>query len=204
MAEELTYRRLCDLCREEKGTNNLIALPTDFEQSAATLIAKMKGDADASGNLDAAHEHLNAVRLYSSLMRMRRQKIVFRALQDGVRHETAGMTDGEHALFDRMSAIILEEEKRSASSINSKIPAVAARAAALVGAEIPKAATAEQAGTASPSGGEFKKLRILKEVPSYRSADGITLGPYRIGDEVPLPPQEAEWMVRGRLAEEIS
>jgi DNA replication initiation complex subunit (GINS family) len=230
MAEELSYRRLCELVREEKSTNNLVTLAKDFEMSASSLIFKMHNDAQASSNVEAKREHENAMRLLSSLLRLRRQKVVFRALNEGHKHETAGMTEGDHALFDRVCGIMEEEDVRSAKVVSGKAvmemnAAASAPVAAMANGEVWHAGdkitgegnggngTAIGKGAENANDGEntvasevrdnLKRLRIIKDVKAYRGADGSTVGPFKIGDEVPLPLEEADLLVRGRLAESI-
>lgn len=212
MSEDLTYRKLCELCREEKSTNSLIALPPDFEEGACALIGRMSDDSQKAPSAEAKREYENAQRLLAMLLRIRRQKVVFRALNDGQKHETAGMTEGDHALFDRMCSLVEQDDVRVAKTVSGrKTPAGNVG----TGAEFQGAGQAAPDAQASFSGQEgensiaaevsnsLKRLRIIKDVKAYRGADGSTVGPFKIGDEVPLAGGEADLLVRGRLAESI-
>ena len=81
MAEEWSYRRLCDTYREEKSTNSLVTLPSDFHRSLQDVVHGLQSKANA-GSPDSSRELENARRQAWVLMRLRRQKIVMRALVD--------------------------------------------------------------------------------------------------------------------------
>ncbi len=206
MADELTYRKLCELSREEKATNSLVGLPPDFESTASALIATMNELASRSPSVEAKRECENAARMLSTLLRMRRQKIVFRALNEGHKHETSGMTDGDHALFDRACSLFEEEDLRVAKTISGKKIENADADGGNGPLSPPAAAVLANGGestVASAVAINLKRLRIIKDVKAYRASDGSTVGPFKIGDEIPLAPQEADLLVRGRLAENV-
>lgn len=208
MAEELTYRKLCELCREEKSTNSLVALPPDFEGTACDLVGRMEGIAASAQNAEAKREYENAQRLLAMLLRIRRQKIVFRALNEGQKHETSGMTEGDHALFDRVCALVEQEDLRVAKAVSGRngsgsIGAGAPDGINGYGVSASFAAEGGEGASAAVVSNTLKRLRIIKDVKAYRGADGSTVGPFKIGDEVPLAMGEADLLVRGRLAESI-
>ncbi len=185
MPEELSYRKLCDLFRDEKASNGICKLPGDFEKGAAEYLSHLEEGAKESH--DAARERENSSRMLRQILRLRRQKVVFRALAGTAEHHAEGMTDEEHALYDRVGALVADEETRAEKLGLERISQ--------------KARKKEEEQAEQAIGDAFKKLRILKEIPSYHGADGKEWGPYKIGEEVSLPPSEADWMTRGRLAE---
>jgi DNA replication initiation complex subunit (GINS family) len=182
-------------------------MPEDFEQSASMLISKMGEDSGKAPGAEPKREFENAQRLLSMLLRIRRQKVVFRALNEGQKHETVGMTVADHALFDRICGLVEEEDLRVAKIVGGGKTPPEEGARHRHNEDIrPIAAAAANAGeitTATEASNTLKRLRIIKEVKAYRSADGSTVGPFKIGDEVPLAAMEATLLVRGRLAEEI-
>lgn len=47
------------------------------------------------------------------------------------------------------------------------------------------------------------RVRILKQLPKYNAADGAEM-PARIpGEECEIVKEEAEWLIRGKLAESL-
>jgi hypothetical protein len=131
-----------------------------------------------NGGSEAIKELENARRQAMGLLRLRRHKIVLRALLNDTTTHPEGMTEGEHALYDRVHGLTEKEEERLAGLLlpknNGITPSV-----------LPK------------------KVKILKDVPGYRGADGINYGPFMTGEEVELPEAESTWMLKGGMAGEI-
>ncbi len=66
------------------------------------------------------------------------------------------------------------------------------------------ASSQEKKGEASsPQADNFKKVRFIKDVPAYKGANNETFGPFRPGEESQLPHGEAEWLLKGKLAETV-
>ena len=149
-------------------------------------------------------------------MRLRRQKIVVRALVDAEGSEPEGLTAPEHELYGRIRGMQKEEEEQLASMLHP-ITAVGMGAQMAGGAENaqvengPNGKHAPENGngglikkeiteTVSAPVASQKKVRILKDIPAYRGADNSTYGPFTTGQETELPPTEAEWMMNGQMA----
>jgi len=49
----------------------------------------------------------------------------------------------------------------------------------------------------------IRKVKLLKDVDPYKGLDNNVYGPYRSGEEIELPPEEAEWLLKARLAEMV-
>ena len=49
----------------------------------------------------------------------------------------------------------------------------------------------------------MQKVKILKAIPCYMGIDKKEYGSYSIDQEVTLPDSEAEWMIKGKLAEAL-
>ena len=50
---------------------------------------------------------------------------------------------------------------------------------------------------------ENKKVRLLKDVQQYTGADNSSYGPFKVGEVYSLPRQEAEWLLKSRMAEVV-
>ena len=51
------------------------------------------------------------------------------------------------------------------------------------------------------TGKVFKRLRILKDVEQYTGTDNNIYGPFKIGEEVSIPEDEANWLIKAGYAE---
>ena len=47
------------------------------------------------------------------------------------------------------------------------------------------------------------KVRILKQLPKYHSADGVEMPARMPGEECEMIEAEAQWLIRGKLAESL-
>jgi DNA replication initiation complex subunit (GINS family) len=46
-----------------------------------------------------------------------------------------------------------------------------------------------------------RRVRLLQDVSQYKGLDNSVYGPFRKGDECMLPPPEADWLLKSRMAE---
>lgn len=177
--EEWSYRKLCDAYREEKGTNALGKLASDFDQSLMELLATLH--AKAANSHDSVRELENARRMALELLRLRRHKIILRALMVHEHGDVEGMGTREHAIYDSVRSLCAKEDDVLAAQVLKPLDKPAA----------------------SGAGASVKKVHILKEIPAYRGADAATYGPYVPGQTAELPEGEASWMLAGKLAENV-
>ena len=195
--EELNYKKLRDLLYEEKSSGALVALPEDFYLKLEDFISGKRLELDKSHSLIEIKEFENIVKTVREIHSQREQKILFRAIRSEARHETTGLTREEHALFDRVSHELTESRERFEGMMDLSRPKQAAERGR------PKEAPKEQAEGEAGESETFKKVRILKDVPAYRGGDEATYGPFKLGQEQALPQEEAEWLVKSRLAESL-
>ncbi len=174
--EEWSYRKLCDAYRQEKDTNALGKLASDFDQSLMDLLATLHQKAASSH--DSVRELENARRMALELLRLRRHKIILRALMVHEHGDVEGMGVREHALYDSVRNLCAKEDDELAAQVLKPLDKMPSSGApALV-----------------------KKVHILKEIPAYRGADAATYGPYAPGQTAELPEGEASWMMKGGMA----
>jgi hypothetical protein len=179
MVEVYDYRRLRELQHQERDSSALVSLPAEFYSSIFELVAKKRLEVEKSHSLHEIKEYENMLKVIKDLHAMRTRKVVFRALGAGHKHETAGMTKEEHALYDSVCGLL----EGNGSLLESAVASQSLRP------------------PHEPVG--IKKLRILKEIPAFKGADNSVYGPYKPGEEQELPPSEAEILLRGKLAETI-
>ncbi|MEM4348732.1 MAG: hypothetical protein QXN37_04150 [Candidatus Anstonellaceae archaeon] len=181
--EEITYKNLRDLVREEKSQPGLCNLPQDFYESIKDFLANKYKELQTQRSIMQMKEFENSIATIKEIAAIRRQKILFEALRTGGAHTSKeSMTKEEHELYDRFCDIISQENERME--------------AILSGFEKGHAA-AQEAAAAS----KLKKVRFTKDVPAYMGAGSKIFGPFKGGEEGLLPPEEAELLVKGKLAE---
>lgn len=47
------------------------------------------------------------------------------------------------------------------------------------------------------------KLKIVKTIDAYKGFDNTIYGPFKEGEEISLPEEEAEWLLKSKMAEHI-
>ncbi|MFA6489459.1 MAG: hypothetical protein WCT52_02150 [Candidatus Micrarchaeia archaeon] len=204
MSEELTYKRLRDLAREEKVQPSLVSLPPDFYTDISAFLSTRFTEMESSRSVMQMREFENAVAIIREISTIRQQKILFKAIRNGGAHTgTDLMTKDEHELYDRFCAVI--EDARSGletlllqyeskkKTPNQRREESGAKAAI----------DAQKGASVVAPASSLKKVRFLKEVPAYKGPNNETLGPFKPGEEGQLPTSEAEWLTRGKLAESL-
>jgi len=190
--EELNYKKLRDLVREEKTQPGLVSLPSDFYPSIETFLSSRFSEMESTRSILQMREFENAVATIREISSMRRQKILFKAIRSGGVHgKTGEMTREEHELYDRFCAVIEEE--------GSRLNGMLARFESGKHRVLPEQKAGEAAAPQASS--RLKKVRFTKDVPAYKGANSQTFGPYKPGEEGQLPQEEADWLLRGKLIE---
>ena len=188
MVEELDYKKLRDLEREEKSQPGLARVPPDFYSSIQEFLSSKFSEVEKTKSIMQMREFENALSTIKEIIAMRQQKILFRAIRSrGVHGEVAEMTQEEHSLYDRFCALLLDEQSR----INS----------VLLQFEGKKKEAKEEASQSGGKENSFKRVRFIKEVPAYKGPNNEVFGPFKPGEVSALPSSEAEWLLKGKLAE---
>ena len=191
MADELNYKRLRDLAREEKAQPGLVRLPPEFYTSVESFLSSKFSEMESSRSVLQMREFENSVAVIREISHIRQQKILFKAIRNGGEHKSAeDMTREEHELYDRFCAIV-EDSRKDLDSLLARYQSSRKAADGKV----------QHGEETVASEGSIKKVRFLKDVPAYRGANNETFGPFRPGEESSLPQNEADWLLRGRLAE---
>ncbi|MCX6770225.1 MAG: hypothetical protein NT051_06160 [Candidatus Micrarchaeota archaeon] len=200
MVEELNYKRLRDLAREEKTQPGLVKIDSDFYSSVEKFLTENFSKMEESASVLQMREFENATAIIREISILRQQKILFRALRGrGKKDQPEDMTREEYGIYDRFCGIIDEEGGRLDKML-SRFERSGKRGEkqAQAGAQAPK-----QAEAPSQEPNIIKKVRFLKDVQAYVGANMETFGPYRVGDEGALPPEEAELLLKQRMAEKV-
>ena len=194
MADELTYKRLRDLLREEKSLPSLSKIPPDYYTSVEAFLSSTFSQMESSNSIMQMREFENATSVIKEISLIRQQKILFKALRSGGEHTKAeDMTREEHEVYDRFCNVI-EEENNRLNSLLSRFQHKRQNA-------VPTARQEPSPEKKEALGGRLKKVRFTKDIQAYIGMNKERFGPFRPGEEGTLPSDEAELLLRERLAE---
>ena len=99
------------------------------------------------------------------------------------------MTREEYDVYDRFRSIVQEE--------NEKLNSLLSRF------ESKKKAPSEPEAVIAPEKPSVQRVRFTKEVQEYIGMNRERFGPFKAGQESDLPSQEAELLLRQKIAETI-
>ena len=192
---ELTYKNLRDFAREEKAQPGLGKLPEDFYPSVQSFLSSKFSEMEESRSVLQMREFENAAATIRELVLIRQQKLLFRAIRSGGEEtKMEEMTREEYETYDRFRGIVQEENMKLNSLLSrfesAKKTARPEQSEATVAAET----------AAKPS---VKKLRFVREVQEYIGMNRERIGPFKAGQESELPEQEADILLRQKMAETI-
>jgi len=185
---ELTYKNLRDFAREEKAQPGLGKLPEDFYPSMQSFLSSKFSEMESNRSVLQIREFENAAATIRELVLIRQQKLLFRAIRSGGEQtKIEEMTREEYDVYDRFRAIVSEENGK----LNSMLSRFESR----------KAASPQEA----PQEGKqsVKRVRFTHEVQEYVGMNRERFGPFRAGQESELPEQEADVLLRQKMAETI-
>ena len=198
MAEELSYKRLRDMAREEKAAPALSRIPDDFYPSIEAFLSSKFSEMETNRSVLQMREFENATAVIREIAQIRQQKILFKAIRSRGEHgKTDGMTREEHGIYDRFCGI-LEEENGRLSSVLARFES--RKEAQKQAAEPSEKTVADETG----GKGKFKRLRFIRDIQAYIGMDRQTIGPFKPGEEGTLPDEEAKLLLKEKMAEEIA
>lgn len=188
---DLTYKNLRDFAREEKAQPGLGKLPEGFYPSAQAFLSSKFSEMEAGRSVLQMREFENAVATIREIVLMRQQKLLFRAIRSGGEEtKIEEMTREEYEVYDRFRAIVSEE--------NEKLDSMLSR--------FESGKKAQGGAQAQPENGQaqhLKRVRFTQEVQEYIGANRERFGPFKAGQESEVPEQEAEVLLRQKMAEAI-
>jgi len=178
---DFSYNKLRDIQREERSSAALTKIPDDFYSQIDALVGKTRESASSSRSITEIKEYENMLKIVRDIFGMREQKIAFRALRSRAgSHDSSGMTKDEHELYDRFLSLVDWNRKRIDSVFGEGEMTVV---------------------KPEKSEGTFKRVRFLKDLPAYKGSDEATYGPFKLGEERAVPFSEADWLVKGKMAD---
>jgi len=169
----LDYSLLRDIQKNELESTKLTSLEENFYANASEFLSVRKKEAFASGSTLSIREYENIKKILTTIKERREEKIILMAIRG--EGNSGRLTPEEKKLLKELSDAVKKFRESIADSSAS-----------------------EESTLPVP---EKKKVKLLKDVEPYKGLDNNVYGPYKSGDEVELPPAEAEWLLKAKMAE---
>lgn len=206
--EELNYEVLRRIQAKERGPA-LAQIPENFYELASALLTRCRAEQNF-------REYENVLKILKYIHSRRQEKIVTAAINSprGV-ESPSEMTAREHVLYGSVLEILKadEDEFKRAISLGSE-NVVRAQAANIavetagagseqVAAVAVVAAGASVAAAHAVQGIERPEMRLLitKDIAEFVGLNGRTYGPFKSGDIIDIPPEEADILIKMKAAE---
>lgn len=179
----LTYSRLRELQRSEMQNAELTALEDGFYTELKSFLEARKAEALSTQNLLVIKECENVKRIAKSIINKRMEKIVLISLRG--KSDVKGLTPEEKDFLMRLKGVVEQNE------------------AAMHGLVDADGGSRISAGDAVVVGGKasIKRIKFTKDISPYKGLDEKIYGPFKTGDEAELPEEEAQWLLKEKMAE---
>ncbi len=176
--ELLSYSFLREIQKKESDSAKLTALGENFYVEAANFLKKKREEAFSTGSILAIREYENIKKIISTIKEKREEKLVLIALRsEGI---PTGLTPEEIELLEGLSHCVGKFRTR----ISAVLPS--------------------EENTLPRARGRTSRVKMLKDVEPYKGLDNNIYGPFKNGEEVELPKEEAEWLLKAGMAESAS
>ncbi len=169
----LTYGILREIQKRELDSAAIVSLDKDFYEQLQELLAKKKKEAMESGSLLSIKEYENIKTIATSIYSRREEKILLMAIRGET--EIGCLSDSENSVLKEVSEIISKWRMSFKGMLSD-----------------------DQNNTRN-----IHRLRILNDVEAYTGLDRSIYGPFRRGQELSLNKDEAEWLLKAKMAELI-
>jgi DNA replication initiation complex subunit (GINS family) len=186
--EELNYEIIRRIQTKEKGPS-LAELPPNFYELVPSLVAKYKNEQNF-------REYENVLKILRYIYSRRQEKIVTAAMNvlRGI-EAPAGMVEKEQQLYERMLGMLKSDEEHFKNLISAGDVMPRAEEQTAVQAAVPTIAAEVETLKVE------QRLFVLKDVDEFVGLDGKAYGPFKNGDVVDIPHEEADMLVKMKAAE---
>ena len=151
----------------------LASVDEDFYSKLRELLKEKNGEALGGKDLLAIKEYENMKKIAKVLVEKRMEKLVLAALRG--KDELGGLAREEREFLVKLSKVMRENAGKMHGLLKEK---------AMEAAD-----------------GNIKKVKFLKNISPYRGLDDRVYGPFESGAEAELPFEEAQWLLKERMAE---
>ncbi len=169
----LTYSRLREIQKKESESLEPVKLETDFYAQLKQFIETKKSSALKSQSFAEMRELENVKKVAKSIIAKRKEKLLMLSTISG--QDIEGLAAEERSFLSEVRKIAVD----SFGSMDSVF-------------EEPKEEKMSKT-----------KLKIVRTIEAYKGFDNNIYGPFREGEEILLPSEEAEWLLKSKMAEHI-
>ncbi|MEM4272310.1 MAG: hypothetical protein QXH30_01860 [Candidatus Bilamarchaeaceae archaeon] len=169
----LNYSRLREMQRSEMASSELCAVEEGFYAELKGFLEAKRKEAVGSSNLLVIREYENLRKIAKAIVGKRTEKVVLLALRG--KKEASGMTREETRFLSQIAKAIEENDAELASLFEE-----------------------------APDNGKrdnIKRVKFIKDIDSYKGLDEKIYGPYKTGEIAQLPLDEAQWLLKEKMAE---
>ncbi|MDD5317863.1 MAG: hypothetical protein PHF51_03990 [Candidatus ainarchaeum sp.] len=199
--EELSYEKLREVQKEERGTAMLSEIPCDFYKRVGELLSRMREEVNLGFNLEKAREYENALKVAKDVHAVREQKILLRALRAAKgTNSVSGLADEEREVFEKLKDAISAGDACFDALVGAAAPA-GKPGEGREGKEAVKGGAGGLPASGAVAQQHGKKVRIAGPVPKFVGFGGGSHGPFKAGEIVFLPEKESDLLVKRNLAE---
>ena len=170
----LTYSRLREIQLKEIASLEPVKLERDFYSQLREFLESKKASVGKAQSLMEMREFENIKKVAKSLVAKRKEKLLM--LSAILERDIEGLTEEEQEFMDGVRGI----SKKSFGHVDDIF-------------EEPKEARAPET-----------RVKIGRAIEAYKGSDNNIYGPFKEGEEVLLPQDEADWLLRSKLAEHMA
>jgi DNA replication initiation complex subunit (GINS family) len=169
----LNYSRLREMQRSEMASSELCTVEEGFYMELKDFLEKKHTEAIGSSNLLVIKEYENLRKISKAIVGKRTEKVVLLALRG--RKEAVGLTREETHFLSKISGIIEENDAEMAVLFEE--------------------------GSENGKKDNIKRVKFIKDIDPYKGLDEKVYGPFRTGEIAQLPLDEAQWLLKEKIAE---
>ncbi|MFP3949750.1 MAG: hypothetical protein ACLFUZ_01510 [Candidatus Micrarchaeia archaeon] len=169
----LNYSKLRDMQRAEVASSELCKVENNFYSQLQGFLDEKREEAMESKKLLVIKEYENLKKIVRAIVNKRNEKLMLLALRG--KTDTAGLAKEEAEFLGHLSRAIEENESRLSFIFEE--------------------------GNGGERKDNIKRIRLLKDISPYKGLDERIYGPFKKGDEAELPPGEAQWLLKEKMAE---
>lgn len=170
----LTYSRLREIQKKEMESFEPVKVEKDFYAQVRQFLESRKASALKSQSFMDMRELENARKVAKSVLAKRKEKLLMLSAISA--QDIEGLTEEEQQFVRR----VREVAGSSFGAVDSMF-------------EEPK----EESTVHST------KVKIVRTTEAYKGFDNNIYGPFKEGEEILLPEEEAEWLLKNKMAEHI-
>lgn len=169
----LNYSRLRELQRSEMQNAELVKLEDGFYSELKAFLEAREAEARTTQNLLVMKECENVRRIAKALINKRMEKIVLVSIRG--RDDVPGLTHEEREFLAKLRDVVKEREAAIINFMEEK--------------------------KCEDNTDNIKRIKFVKDISPYKGLNEKVYGPYKTGEEAELPAEEAQWLLKEKMAE---